>query len=424
MDVNTRLTRRALLRHGATGGLLIGAGRWAGLSGAAASVWLDEPALATHPSTTRLVVIFLRGGADGLHLLAPTSDAHYAALRGPLGLAGGIPLVRVGRKDARRDSPSFRLHPAFEPASSLVEAGRLAAVHMAGSPNPTRSHFDAQDHMESGLADRNAAAAGWLARALGPTSGEDDAPFERLALGANLPLTLRGSGGLAIDDPADFGLPRASRSARSALLAAYSGEGEDPVGRAGRRALAAIASFERRVDTTESRPQRRQRGKSSLETAARGLERFVAAGLPVHAAFLESDGWDSHRGQGADTGQVAGRIEDLARALAVLAAPMPDGRSAHIVVLSEFGRTVRANGSGGSDHGHGGVMLVVGPGVQGGVHGRWTGLDPENLYEGRDLPVHTDFRSVLSEVLSAHRGARVPAETFPGFTASPLGLFG
>ncbi|MGI9590099.1 MAG: DUF1501 domain-containing protein [Myxococcota bacterium] len=358
-----------------------------------------------------LVVVFLRGGADGLHLVPPVGDGDYARVRGKLALAETLPFVT-----------GFGLHPELAPLAPLVRRGELAVVHAAGSPHPTRSHFEAQDFMEAGAPGITRLRDGWLARALGGV-GED--PFASLAVAPQLPLTLRGSGSFACSDVDSFGIPGAGGRAREALAQLYAEGDGDPVAAAGRRALAALAELERRVGTRGGARRLRRPTPSGarIEASVGELLRLERAGLGLEAVFFESGGWDTHMRQGAEEGQMAGWIGDLARGIAQLFAELGERRELRLVVMTEFGRTVRPNGSDGTDHGHGSVMLVAGHGVRGGVHDDWAGLREAALHEGRDLPVRTDWRTVLHEVLVTHLGAPPPANTFPGFTPGSLGLF-
>ncbi len=362
------------------------------------------------PGDPLLVTVFLRGGADGLHLVPPFGDRGYERLRGSLSLSQTLPFAK-----------GFGLHPELAALEPLVERGELAVVHAVGSPHPTRSHFEAQDFMEWGRPGAIRTKDGWLARALRDVAGEN--AFASLALTSRLPLTLRGSDAFAIDDPGRFGIPGASRGARAALVQMYAASGGDPVGSAGSRALDALAEVERltgRRAAGRRRPTRR--AGAQLSAAVEQLVALEAAGLPLRAVFLESSGWDTHQGQGTTSGAMARAVRDLGEAIARLRTAS-EGRSDWlIVVMTEFGRTVRPNGSRGTDHGHGSVMLVAGARVRGGLYGDWPGLDESRLYEGRDLPVTTDYRSVLTEVLRAHLGAPPPPDTFPDFAPTGLGL--
>lgn len=358
-----------------------------------------------------LVVVFLRGAADGLHLVPPAGDRTYERIRdGALRLDATLPFA-----------DGFALHPAFEPLQFLVERGQLAVVHAAGSPDPTRSHFDAQDSMEAGTPGRHA-HDGWLARALGPTS--DTALFSRIALTSQLPLSLRGSRALALSEPGRLSLGRLPRAERERLEALYAGgDASDPVVVAGRRALEAAAQLrELPTDLAPLRPP--GRGDRSLVPRIETLRALATGSSVVEAAFLDMGDWDTHANQGGTEGRAAGRIGDLADGITALFRGFETGREVTCLVMTEFGRTVRPNGTGGTDHGHGSVMLVAGPRVRGGVHGEWRGLETAQLYEGRDLPVLTDYRDVAAEVLQAHTGRALAAGVFPGHRAARLGLFG
>ena len=375
------LTRREFVRTGALGLA----------STAVVPVWLANSSRASTQGDPLLAVVFLRGAADALHLVPPIGDSAYARLRGPLALANPRPFA-----------PGFGLHPELENAAPLAERGQLAVVLDAGSPHSTRSHFEAQDFMEAGEPGSLRMADGWMARAL----GRGDA-FASVALTSRLPLTLRGSGSFALGDA--FGIPGADRKAREQLQAGYARQG-GALGDAGVSALQALSEYERRVGRTSPRRARR-RGRPGgvfLAQAAQRLVELERSGLRLRAVFLESSGWDTHNNQGVERGQMAGWIRDLGDALGRLATGLEGRRDWLCCVMTEFGRTVRPNGSGGTDHGHGSAMLVAGPRVRGGLYGDWRGLEPADLWEGRDLPVTTDYRSVLFEVLAAHLGAAPP----------------
>ena len=352
--------------------------------------------------------IFLRGGADGLHLLPPTGDRGYARLRGSLALSETLAFDR-----------DFSLHPELAPLGPLVERGQLAAVPAAGSSDPTRSHFEAQDIMELGGQGGASLGTGWLTRAFGADPTQHS--FARLAITSATPLSLRGSGAFAIGDPDHFGLPRISRRARAAIEAAYA-SGSDPVSRSGARALSALTKYEVAMAPTVSAGRRGRRTGRDLAERAAQLLRLDRAGLGVRAAFLESDDWDTHAGQGSEEGKMAARIADLGRAIATLDEGLGPRRDWLVVVMTEFGRTVKPNGSRGTDHGHGSTMFAAGPRVRGGIYGDWAGLSEGKLYEGRDLPVLTDWRSVLAELLTAQLGTALPKDSFPDFEAQTLGM--
>jgi uncharacterized protein (DUF1501 family) len=406
------LTRRRFLQIGGLG-LLATAG---------SSLWLDPRGAraASRSGTPLLVTLFLRGAADGLHLVPPIGDPHYARARGALALAKPLPFA-----------DGFGLHPALAALQPLVRQGELAAVQAVGSDDRSRSHFEAQDRMELADPERRGGGDGWLARALDTQTEQD--PFATLALANSLPLSLEGAGAFAIGDPARFGLEGASPGARRALVSRYDAAGADPVAAAGRRALGALAEYERRTglasptgSTLSDRPGRGggRRADPPLPERVRQLLALEAAGLPIRAVALECHGWDTHQRQGSEIGAMVRPMQELANGLAGLASGLRGRRQWLAVVMTEFGRTVRPNGSQGTDHGHASVMLIAGSLVEAGVHGPWPGLADDALYEGRDLAVATDYRDVLHEVLTAHLGAPPPANTFPGLDARALGVIG
>ena len=389
------------------------------LAAATAPLWFDASftrALERGERAPFLAVVFLRGAADGLHLVPPIGDRLYASTRGTLALHETIPFVK-----------GFGLHPEMAPLQSLVDRDQFAVVHACGSPEINRSHFEAQDRVEAGEVGRRSSNSGWLARGLGDAGGTS--PFASLALTSQLPLSMRGAGGFAIGEPQDFGLPGASPSAREALLRDYANEPDPNFSRAGTRALEALNEYEQRMGRPKGGRRRPERGKrvrrgGQLAHQVENLLQIEASGLPVRAVFLETSSWDTHQNQGTEKGSMANAVRDLATAIQKLSKGLEGRREWLLMVHTEFGRTVAPNGSRGSDHGHGSVALVAGTRVRGGLYGDWPGLRGADLSEGRDLAVTTDYRCVASEVLRGHLGQAPPGDTFPGFQASPLGLLG
>ena len=372
--------------------------RWAagGLAASSLRVALADPAQAP----ARLVLVLLRGGMDGLSLVVPHGDGAYYANRSTIALArpgdadGVLPLDAL-----------FGLHPAASALLPWWEAKQLAFVHASGSADPSRSHFDAQDSMETGTPGRKDTRDGWmnrLASVLGPASPSAEARrMLAVGLGPTLPRILQGEAPVASME----GSRTAARgqSPEEQAVAAFSAlyDGADPLARSmqqfnanRREMLAALGSDDPKADA----------GALSLAGLARDtnrLGRLMAADRRVRLAFVPVAGWDTHVNQGGARGQLAGKFTLLAQGLDALARGLGEQlRETTILVLSEFGRTVRQNGNGATDHGHGNVALLLGAGVRGGkVHGEWPGLESAALYEGRDLAVTTDFRALIAEVL-------------------------
>lgn len=367
-----------------------------------------QPASATPPR--RLVVVFLRGAVDGLSVVVPYGDAAYYQAR------GSIALARPGLEGGVLDLDGhFGLHPALAALLPLWQAGKLGFVQASGSPDVTRSHFDAQDYMESATPGRKSTPDGWLNRTLGALPELARAtPARAVSIGAVLPRIYAGrnpvaniASGAAATRPTVLDRP-AVKTAFDKLYA-----DDDKTARAYHASQQAhqdvmTALDSGNADNGMSREMMAANNGAPLpngfpDDAAR-LARLMRNDARVQMAFLALGGWDTHANQGAARGQLANRLAPLGQGLATLADGLgPVFKDTVVVVMSEFGRTVRQNGNGGTDHGHGNVMWVLGGQVAGGkVHGAWPGLDSSALYEGRDLAITTDFRQVLAGVLERH----------------------
>jgi len=367
-----------------------------------------------------LVVVFQRGACDGLNTVVPFGENAYRQLRPTI----AVPAPRGGGKDAALDLDGFfGLHPALEPLLPAWREGSLAAVHAVGSPDPTRSHFDAQDFMESGTPGRKSTEDGWLNRQLQAHRESDATPFRAVAMTQTLPRILAGKApAVAMSSIREFGLrPAAGASVAHGFEAMYEGAVRDTLHGAGQETFGAV-EFLKKTDPSRYTPAAgvqypRGRYGESLQQVAQ----LVKADAGLELAFTEVGGWDHHAAEGGVQGQLAARLREFGQALAAFHRDLGD-RMADVVVvtLTEFGRTVRENGNRGTDHGHASVSLVLGGPVRGGrVAGRWPGLGTDRLYEGRDLAVTTDFRDLLAEVLARHLGARDLGTVFPGFAADP-----
>jgi uncharacterized protein (DUF1501 family) len=375
-----------------------------------------------------LIVLFQRGAADALNMVVPHGDADYYALR---------PTIAIPRPGARDGAALdldgfFGLHPSLAPLRPLWERGLLAPIHAVGSPSATRSHFDAQDYMESGTPDLKSTPDGWLNRYLAArgTCAECDAkaatPFRAVTMTAQTPRILAGPAPvIAMSSLDDFTI-RASGSDVERLEALYRTGRADIVHGAGAETFDAVKML-RAANPQRYRPEnsaqypRSQFGQRLLQIA-----QLIKAGVGLEVAFADVGGWDTHVNQGGATGQLANRLDDFADAIAALVTDLGD-RMGDVLILTmtEFGRMARQNGNGGTDHGHAGAMFVVGGTVKGGkVYGRWPGLAREQLYEGRDLALTTDFRSVFGEVVESHLGAADSSAIFPQYAPEGhLGLF-
>jgi len=359
-----------------------------------------------------LVCLFQRGAVDGLSLVVPHGDRRYYDER---------PRIAVPKSDVIDLDGYFGLHPHLAPLKPLWDNRSLAIVHAVGSPDATRSHFEAQDFMESGTPGQRTTGDGWLNRYCQHAQEHEHTPFRAVAFGPQLPRILAGSApSLALDNLEAFGArtaaPVQDRLTR-AFEALYAGAATGLLASSSEEAFAAVRQL-RAADPARYAPAngaeypRDRLGRALLEIA-----QLIKADLGLEVAFADVTGWDTHVNQGAGDGQLAARFGDFAQALAAFAQDLGDRlRDVVVLTMSEFGRTIRENGTIGTDHGHATAMLAFGGPVSGGkVHGRWPGLDPADRFEGRDLAVTTDFRDLFGEILARHMGASNLSAVFPGF---------
>jgi len=357
-----------------------------------------------------LVAIFQRGAADGISMVVPFGDKHYSMARPQI----AIPEPSRGEERAIDLDGFFGLHPSLESLKPIYDAGHLALVHAAGSPDSSRSHFDAQDYMESGSPGNKSVSDGWLNRYLQNTASSSSTPFRAVALSATLPRSLAGAAPtVAMQRAADFGI-RAGQATP---------EIEEMFADVYKDTFAAVRKL-RSVNPQQYSPSSGvQYPNSAFGQALLQIAQLVKSNLGMQVAFADIGGWDTHANQGAVRGQLANHLKEFGDGISALYRDLSDRmRNVVIVTMTEFGRAVRQNGSGGTDHGHASALFVVGGPVKGGkVYGQWPGLAPEQLHDGRDLALTTDFRTVFSEILTGHMGAPDVKNIFPGFKpAAPL----
>ena len=343
----------------------------------------------------------LRGAVDGLNVVAPVGDENYLRLRPGIGLAA--PGMEGGALDL---DGYFGLHPALASLQPLWQQKKLAFVHASGSPDATRSHFDAQDYMESATPGRKSTPDGWMNRLVASLPGTAT-PSRLLGIGPVMPRILAGQAA-AVNLPNVAAGTRADILDRPAIGAAFDQlyAGHPRFGRAyddGRKAHREVMTAASETPQMQAADRGAPLPNGFPDDAAR-LATLMRNDPKIQMAFVALGGWDTHVAQGAGTGQLANRLAPLGQGLAVLAERLGSlFDDTVVVVMSEFGRTARENGTGGTDHGHGNVMWVLGGKVAGGrVLGDWQGLEDASLNEGRDLPVTTDFRSVLAHVAERH----------------------
>ena len=332
------------------------------------------------------------------------------------------------REDAAIDLDGFfGLHPALAPLKPLYDAHHLAIVTAVGSPDPTRSHFDAQDFMESGTPGLKATPDGWLNRALSPERGKSS-PVRAVALGALLPRSLRGqTPAVAVNNLADFRVR--DPTAAASFAAMYAATPDLLLRSAGQETVAAVAVLESLAKQPYQPAVGVQYPRGRFGDSLEQIARLIKAEVGVEAAFTDIGGWDHHVnevGPTASQGLLATLLRDYGQALAAFWQDLGDRMSDVVLVtMSEFGRTARENGNRGTDHGHANVMFVMGGDVRGGkVYGPWPGLEEHQLYEARDLALTTDFRDVLGELVYSHLGNRSIESVFPGYKANPQNFRG
>ncbi|HLJ48665.1 MAG TPA: DUF1501 domain-containing protein [Bryobacteraceae bacterium] len=383
----------------------------------AAPAWLSRAVYAADAPARRrkvLVAIFQRGAVDGLNVVVPHGESVYYDMRPNI----AIPRPN-GTPDAAIDLDGFfGLHPSLAPLKPIFDAQHLAIIEAVGSPDPTRSHFDAQDYMESGTPGMKGTADGWMNRALSKEK-EPVSPIRAIGLGSNLPRALRGrNDAVAINNLGDFQVrdPRGSQAFESmysnALDTVLHGTGKETFD-----AVKIMQSIQKQPYAPENGAQY---PNGRFGQSLRQIAQVVKADVGLEVAFADIGGWDTHVnevGAKPTVGVLANNLADFGGALAAFYKDLGDRmEDVAVVTMSEFGRTAKENGNRGTDHGHANVMFAMGAGVRGGkVYGDWPGLAHEQLYESRDLNLTTDFRDVLGELVARHLGNNNVKAVFPGY---------
>jgi uncharacterized protein (DUF1501 family) len=381
-----------------------------------APLWLSRALYASDAPSHRkkvLVAVFQRGAADGLNVVVPFGEQAYYDLR---------PNLAIPKPDGTPDSAIdlngfFGLHPALAPLKPMFDAKSLAIVHAVGSPDPTRSHFDAQDYMESGTPGRKGTSDGWLNRAL--PAEKKMSPIRAVSLGPSLPRALRGhNDALAVNTVNEFKVnnPRGSDTFE-AMYGSTKDQALNSTGRETFEAVKLMQSVQKQVYTPANGAKY---PNGHLGQSMREIARLIKARVGLEVAFTDVGGWDTHVneiGAKPSQGQLANRLDEFGSALAAFYQDMGDAMAdVNLVTMSEFGRTAKENGTRGTDHGHANVMFAFGGSIKGGqIYGDWPGMAPEQLYEQRDLDLTTDFRAVLGELVVRHLGNKQIDNVFPGY---------
>ena len=399
------ITRRVFLKNGAL----------AVVATTAIPTFLSRAAFATEGLTgkKRLVVIFQRGAADGLNIVVPHGERAYYSMR---------PTIAIRQNEVVDLDGFFGLHPAMNSLKPLWDAKHLAIVHAAGSPDTTRSHFDAQDYMESGTPGVKSTEDGWLNRCLHSSETEKDSPFRAVALGTSLPRILSGNvPAVAIDNVNSFsvGGRGGANPVSNTFESMYAQSVDTVLHGTGAETFDAVRMLKSADPGKYTPAPGADYPRGHFGDSLRQVAQLMKANLGVVVAFTDIGGWDHHVNEGSSQGQLANLLREFSQSLSAFWTDLGDLADETVVVtMSEFGRTARENGNRGTDHGHANVMFVMGGPVRGGkVYGRWPGLSDGQLYEGRDLAVTTDFRQVLSEALYKHNAVKDLATVFPNFEA-------
>jgi len=376
-----------------------------------------------------LIVLFQRGAADALNVVVPHGEKAYYQMRPTI----AVPRPVSGAAQTAIDLDGFfGLHPSLAPFKRLWDDGILAPVHAVGSPSNTRSHFDAQDYMESGTPDNKGTRDGWLNRYLAVKGTCDEchltdgthggpqakaSPFVAVSMTPQTPRILEGGAPSVAMNSLDEFTIRTNGSQAERIEALYRTGNADVVHAAGGEMFEAIKIL-KSANPQQYVPQNgADYPRSPFGQHLRQIAQLIKSDVGLEIAFADVGGWDTHVNQGGATGQLANRLDDFSKSIAALVQDLGT-RMADVTILtmSEFGRTAHQNGNGGTDHGHATAMFVIGGDVKGKkVHGKWPGLEPEQLNEGRDLALTTDFRSVFSEVAFKHLGAAKMDAVFPGY---------
>jgi uncharacterized protein (DUF1501 family) len=370
-----------------------------------------------------LIAIFQRGAMDGLSAVVPYAEQEYYNLRSAIAVprpgAGG---AQPNQAPAIDLDGYFALHPTLAPFKPIYDSGQLAIIHAAGSPDNTRSHFDAQDYMESATPGVKSTTDGWLNRYLQSNGAADSSPFRGVAMGPTLPRVMQGkASAIAMNNINDFtiraGGGETGQAVQGGFEAMYAQTVNDALRGAGKETFDAMKLL-KRVNPAQYKPSPDAvYPRGAFGDRLRQVAQLIKSDIGLEIAFTDIGGWDTHANQGSSLGQLALRLTEFAQGLSALYTDLKE-RAEDVVILTmtEFGRTARENGNRGTDHGHASVMFAIGGSIKGGkVYGKWPGLKSHQLYEGRDLAVTTDFRDVFAELAKKHLGATDLNAIFPGY---------
>ncbi|HEX8368251.1 MAG TPA: DUF1501 domain-containing protein [Pyrinomonadaceae bacterium] len=367
-----------------------------------------------------LITIFQRGAVDGLNMVVPYGEDNYYELRRSIAIQSPHKPEGAINLDGY-----FGLHPSLKPLEAFWKNKQLAVLHSVGSPDNTRSHFDAQDYMESGTPGVKSTRDGWLNRVLQTNKSDKDSPFRAVSMTTQIPRSLIGRAPtVALTNLADFSIKAGvyTQSVAGGFEGIWQENSKDGLGETGKETFEAV-NFLKQANPAQFKPENGAvYPNTPFARSLRQIAQLIKANVGLEIAFTDTPGlnWDTHANEGGARGQLANLLRDFGASIAALATDLGQ-RMDDVVILtmSEFGRTARQNGTNGTDHGHGNAMFVLGNSVKGGkVYGDWKGLKPDQLNEGRDLAVTTDFRDVFAEVSARHLGNKNLDKVFPNYQAN------
>jgi uncharacterized protein (DUF1501 family) len=419
------ITRRGFLKSG--GLALMGIGLMGGIPGFLAEAVAGEQIIKPYGKRKVMVCIFQRGAMDGLMAVTPFTDTYLQQARPTLFMSAAKgssnnPLIDL---DGR-----FGLHPSMKAFEPMFREKRLAVVHGIGSPNNTRSHFDAQDYMESGTPFNKATTSGWLNRAVGLLGHDALTPFTAVSLTPAMPRSFYGDNpALAIGNLQDFGIQMRGNATGTDLASEsferlYGQTSSGLLQNTGRESFEAIKMLQK-TDVRNYKPENNANyPNSALGNSLKQIAQLIKMDVGLEVAFTESNGWDTHFNQGTENGIFARNVADLSNCIMAFWTDLGAYQDeVTVMTMTEFGRTVHQNGTGGTDHGRASCNFILGNNVNGGlVHGQMQTLAVENLEDGRDLPVTTDFRAVFSEVADKQLKVNNDRTLFPGWDGNKIGV--
>ncbi len=407
-----------------SGAMALFAAGFGGVPGFIAQAADSRKILSPYKKNKVLVCIFQRGAMDGLMAVSPYTDANLKKLRPTLYMSPAETEGKLFDLDGR-----FGLHPSLNAFSSFFTEGRMAIVHGVGSPNTTRSHFDAQDYMESGTPFSKSSNSGWLNRAVG-LLGHEGTPFRAVSLTSSLPRSLYGDNeSLAINNLQEFaiqmrGNPLATNLASKSFESLYDQTSSQILNKTGKESFDAM----KMLNVNNIKNYQPAAGvvypTSALGNSLKQIATLIKMDVGMEVAFAESGGWDTHFNQGTANGALARNLKDFSESIAAFWKDMEAYQDdVTVMTMTEFGRTAHQNGTGGTDHGRASCLFVLGNDVQGGkVYNNIKSLAKEDLEDGRDLPVSTDFRSVFSSVANGHLKINDNKKLFPQWDGQSLKL--